>query len=315
MAGKWISDLTAETPLVNAARRVLGMRLETVRDYLSLALHQAEKDAEYVHQLRVGTRRAGAALDIFQSCLPEKVYKSARKNLRNLRRAAGAARDWDVFLLHLVEESQRRSGRQRAGVDFLIGYAVGQRQAAQEDLVAAAPDHPFAFDRFQTEVLHALHKPRDGPMTLLELACPVLKAFLHDLDQAVARDLENYDNLHQVRIIGKRLRYAMEVFADCFEPAFREVHYPAVEEMQEMLGRANDSHVASQRLVELAERLQRTLPEQWKRYRTSIEALLRQQRQQLLAERERFEQWWQHWQQRGGEQAFRALLRLEPQVK
>ena len=43
-----------------------------------------------------------------------------------------------------------------------------------------------------------------------------------------------------MRILGKRLRYAMEMFADCFGPAFREELYPAVEQMQEILGRANE---------------------------------------------------------------------------
>ena len=60
--GKWISDLMATTPLADAARLTLGVRLEVVRDYLQQALHQADKDPEYVHQLRVGTRRAVAAL-------------------------------------------------------------------------------------------------------------------------------------------------------------------------------------------------------------------------------------------------------------
>ena len=36
----------------------------------------------------------------------------------------------------------------------------------------------------------------------------------------------------------------MEVFADCFAPAFRAELYPAVEEIQEILGNANDSYVA-----------------------------------------------------------------------
>src|SRR5436853_7724825 len=107
--GKWISDLTAEIPLVDAARRVLALRLEVVRDYLQHALAQADKDPEYVHQLRVGTRRAGAALRIFALCLPPKVYKKAGKQLRRIRRAAGEARDWDVFLMELREREQHEA--------------------------------------------------------------------------------------------------------------------------------------------------------------------------------------------------------------
>ena len=81
-SGKWITELKATTPVADAARHVLTVRLEVVRDYLPLALQQADKDPEHVHQLRVGTRRARAALDIFACCLPLKVYNGARKHLR-----------------------------------------------------------------------------------------------------------------------------------------------------------------------------------------------------------------------------------------
>jgi hypothetical protein len=89
-SGKWVRDLSAATPLADAALRVLDARLAVVRDYLRLALREHAKDPEDVHQLRVGTRRAGAALDIFVACLPERAYTRALKQLRRLRRAAGA---------------------------------------------------------------------------------------------------------------------------------------------------------------------------------------------------------------------------------
>src|SRR5690349_7794695 len=96
--GKWITDLRADTPLPEAAQRVLAVRLEVVGHYLPRAVQEPDRDPEFVHQLRVGTRRADAALRIFRPCLPRKVYKKARRRLRELRRAAGAVRDWDVFL-------------------------------------------------------------------------------------------------------------------------------------------------------------------------------------------------------------------------
>jgi CHAD domain-containing protein len=309
-SGKWIPDLTATTPLDDAARHVLALRLETVRDFLRLALLEPEKDPEYVHQLRVGTRRAGAALQIFSLCLPEKVYRKTRKRLRRQRRAAGAARDWDVFLASLGEPSCKSTGRARPGFDFLVGYALSQRVSAQDHLQEANADFPFAFDRLVADTLHALRRPdADGMETLLDLACPVLNERLRRLEEAAANDLESYENLHQVRIAGKRLRYAMEVFADCYAPEFREQHYTAVEEMQEILGRANDSYVASRRLEGLRERLKTTEPDGWKRYKPGIEGLLRCHQARLPQERQHFEQWWQRWQQSGGERAFAALLR------
>src|ERR1700724_2804960 len=95
---KWLPELVVDTRLETATRRTLGRRFQVVHRYLTLAVNDSAQDTEYVHQLRVGTRRAGAALRLFAVCLPEKVHRKARRFLRRIRRAAGAARDWDVFL-------------------------------------------------------------------------------------------------------------------------------------------------------------------------------------------------------------------------
>jgi len=307
---KWIHDLKATTSVAAAARHVLTVRLEVVRDHLPLALHQADEDPEHVHQLRVGTRRARAALDIFECSLPPKVYKAARKRLRNIRRAAGEARDWDVFLASLSQWGRQQPGKRKPGLDSLVGYAVARREAAQQQLEAAGEDYPFAFDRFLAETVAAVHKPHDPDLrTLLDLARPLLTGLLNELEEASGRDLEDYEHLHQVRILGKRLRYAMEVFADCFAPAFREQVYPAVEEMQEMLGNANDSHVACGRLEALSARLQALVPLEWKRYRPGVERLLVYHRTRLPQERQRFRDWWARWCRSGGEAAFFTLLK------
>jgi CHAD domain-containing protein len=306
--GKWIDDLEADTPLADAARHVLTVRLEVVRDYLPKALHEADKDPEHVHQLRVGTRRAGAALQIFEGCLPEREHRKAKKRLRQLRRAAGEARDWDVFLLALGGWPVR-SERQRAGFDFLTGYATGRRLLAQEHVREVCAHEPFAFDRLLAETVAAVQAPADpGLRTLADLARPLLSDLLGRLDAAAAEDLDDYGNLHQVRIAGKRLRYAMEVFAPCFVAAFRDELYPAVEEMQEILGNANDSHVAGLRLEALRDHLRASRTEDGKRFRPGVEALLRHHRQRLPRERRRFLAWWKRWRGSGGEDLLSGLL-------
>jgi CHAD domain-containing protein len=296
--GKWISDLAPDTPLADAARRVLAVRLEVVRDYLPLALHKADKDTEYVHQLRVGTRRAGAALDTFADCLSPKAYRRARRRLRRIRRAAGEARNWDVFLADLAEREQHHPEKDRHGLDLLLGYAHGQRLAAQVRLQEAGPAEPLDFDRFLAKTVAAVGEPSSAlkGATLLDLARVRLGELLRGLHQAGEQDLENYDHLHRVRILGKRLRYAMEIFADCFEAPFREELYPAVEEMQEILGRANDSHVAGQRLRALRDHLAKVQPAEWKRFKPGIEGLLRYHQRRLPQQRRQFLKWWERWQ-------------------
>ncbi len=63
--GKWLLGLRDDMPVVAAVRHVLMARLSPVREHLTSAVFQADEDPEHVHQLRVATRRAGAALRIF----------------------------------------------------------------------------------------------------------------------------------------------------------------------------------------------------------------------------------------------------------
>ena len=137
-------------------------------------------------------------------------------------------------------------------------------------------------------------------------------SLLEELDQAATGDLGDYVHLHQVRIIGKRLRYAMEIFAPCFAAPFRETLYPAVEKMQEILGRANDSHVAVQRLTSVRDQLRTTRSQDWLRLRPGIEKLLRYHQRRLPRERAQFEQWWRRWQTSGTESRLVDLLEPNP---
>src|SRR5262249_11589833 len=147
-----------------------------------------------------------------------------------------------------------------------------------------------------------------GKHALGDLARPLLAELLAELDAATAQDLDDYQHLHQVRIIGKRLRYAMEIFADCFPAAFKEQIYPDVEGMQEVLGNANDSHVASGRLAMISAKLHAIVPKEWKRLRPGIDGLLRYHEERLLCERDRFKELWANWRQSGDEVTLSALL-------
>ena len=58
-SSKWIEGVKPEQLLTEVARQALRQRLRTVWDYAPMAAKKFEEDIEYVHQLRVATRRAG----------------------------------------------------------------------------------------------------------------------------------------------------------------------------------------------------------------------------------------------------------------
>ncbi len=293
---KWISDLRATTPVADAARRVLTLRLEGVRDCLGYALREPGRDPEFVHQLRVATRRASAALEIFAECLPLKVYRTARCLIRDIRRAAGKARDWDVFLAQLTDDADQLAADERATVDMLVGYALAHRLPAQEGIEECCRDYPFGFERCMAETIGAIGYHSVGRTPLASFARPLLGRLFDELKQAALRDRNDYRHLHGTRIVGKRLRYTIEMFIDCFGPALRTTLYPAIAEMQEVLGDVNDHFNAVQLYAALGTKLGVFLSPYGRRYQAFVDRLKARRHAQLQEGCLRFQLWWENWQ-------------------
>ena len=283
--------------------------LEAVRDALPLAVRKADRDREYVHQPRVSTRRplqhwrsSPAACQSQSSAWPSEPSAASFAAPRCRPRLGRVS---------ISLPSDGSAGRWRPGLSCFAGYAQAQRVAAQAGLEVACPQCPFAMDRSLAETAAAVHRPAlaAGVAMLADLAEPLLGRLLQELRNAAAGDLDDYEHLHEVRIVGKRLRYSMEVFAECYNSTFKHDLYALVEEMQEILGRANDSHVAAGRLIGLRDRL-RLLPEvDRKRFRPGIDGLLRHHQRRLPRERDRFRQWWLRWEQAVGSTGFTSLVR------
>lgn len=295
--GKWIPGLTPAMSVEAAARAVLAARLGVVREYLPLAVGKPFDDPEYVHQLRVGTRRAAAALRVFRDWLPKKHRRATRDHLRTIRQAAGAARDWDVFLVNLRTAAPLHTAAGKPALDFLRGYALGERCAAQVRLVEAAEEAGPGFAREAADLPERAHRSHGDhpPATFADLAAAHLGALLAAFTDAVRADPSAPADLHKLRILGKRVRYATELFADCFAPPLREALYPAVESLQETLGELQDAAVGAERLTALRERIEKAEADEWPRLRRGITGLIRSARAKLPSCRSRFRAWRDDW--------------------
>ncbi|MGF1580339.1 MAG: CHAD domain-containing protein [Gemmataceae bacterium] len=307
---KWIAKLTATTPLRKAATLALTNRFQTVLDYLPLAVEHPEEDIEHVHQLRVGTRRAEAAVNLFACCLASKNRKTISRELRRIRRTAGAARDWDVFLEQLKTPTEE-AGADMSGIDFLRGYAMSERLRAQARLVRSTP-RPSDLHKSLEKTVSSVGNSKKKGTRLIDLAEPRLSQALDTLAKATTTDLADDKNVHRVRLAGKRLRYAMDLFAHCFDAEFREKHYAAVEEMQKLLGNANDSFNANEVLSSIQSQAPVFLGGLWSRYRATWEKLQQEHKQRWDEGRRQLQEWLVRWLQPSGEPALRRMLATVP---
>jgi CHAD domain-containing protein len=216
----------------------LDCRLNEVRRLVPLAAHHAKEDSEYVHQLRISTREALAAIDAYAPLLPVKESESLGKSLRRIRSAAGKARDLDVM------SASHRNSKPKCR-KWLIRLLRGRRKCAQRPLVRISK----RFNRqqcFDVWIKACLDAVRDIPsddiaavvMDRTEKAAEALVCGAPDTDASAK-------TLHRFRVKAKQLRYCLELsgLADPGSPLHHL--YLTACEIQKKLGVMNDHQVAS----------------------------------------------------------------------
>jgi CHAD domain-containing protein len=292
---KRIRDLQETTPLADAARRVLAMRLEAVRDCLDRAFNDTSDRRKAIHALRVATRRAAAAIDVFGQCLPRRVAKEIRQVVRDLRRAVGAARDWDVVLHELARQVERGDVASRPAHDMLTGYAIAHRIPAQHRLLAACPDHPFGFDRLMAQTVAAVRQRGAQPVALGSHVRPLLARLVESLDTTCGSGDGDWTQLHEARLAGKRLRYTLEIVEDCLAVATDKALSVALGRLQEILGGVNDAFNAANLLRQILDGTEVCIPHVMDRYREVIERQIAAHEETMRNGREAFRGWLGEW--------------------
>lgn len=247
-----------------AAERCLKKRLRAVHRWLKRVRQDWEASPEPVHQLRVSTRRARVAVQLFAKLLSPDAIVWAERYLKRLRKKAGDARDWDVLLERVTTPplKQAVSKKQRARLEMCL---QDQRRLAQ------VPLHPETrkskrqrFRGHSGRLLDHLTKSEPSEsLTLLELARAELRPLVESFFTHAAIGKASIEQIHQIRIAGKHVRYAMEVFTPAFPASFRAALYATFCELQEKLGAINDHATAMTRLTSLLttsdDKLQETL--------------------------------------------------------
>jgi len=244
---KWIRNVKPNNTVRQAAVRSLKARLKAVQHFLPLAANKAEEDVEYVHSLRVFTRRAGAAMRMFEKFSPAKRAAWISEQLKRIRNAAGNARDCDVLLQRYANDPHI------SPASPLLQILREQRCDAQREILSVFEESKAddLLDRRIDAFLRRV-KRREGKSSGSKRfggwAKKKLRRVVKNFFAVVPADPHDLQALHQFRIAGKKLRYDMELLAGAFPARFRKQLYRQLAELQEKLGRINDHVVAQCRL-------------------------------------------------------------------
>jgi CHAD domain-containing protein len=240
----------------NSERAFMRFGMQSLLDQLSALSREINgviesSEPEYVHRMRVATRRIRTRLALFGSCLPDKKGAAWSKTFGVVTKTLGDARDADVQILFVESFLGTLSGKDTFGVNRLLLRLKQKRKRLQKKVA-------------QTMI----HLQSSGVIKEMEETLRVmLGSFILDQDMGskdrlfksayddVSRRLTEMlgysiyihdpfrvNELHEMRIAAKHLRYSMEAFEAVYQDQMPK-HIKVVKSIQEMLGDIHDCDI------------------------------------------------------------------------
>ncbi|HEY3249929.1 MAG TPA: CHAD domain-containing protein [Ignavibacteria bacterium] len=151
-----IPYLNSDQPLNICLQKILRTRFNEMISYEEGTL--LGDNIEYLHNMRVSSRRVQAMLKIFRGAFPPKKFMDEYKQIRLLIRSLGEVRDYDVFIKRLEEFHKESIEQDNRALDMLIIRKKVERDNKRKVLVKTINDlnrlgYKENFMRFITENL------------------------------------------------------------------------------------------------------------------------------------------------------------------
>ena len=259
---KKIPDVDCRTPAAEAIQLVLRARLEEMCALRDRALDWS--DPEGIHDMRVASRRLRSVLADFKPYLRRGTLPRGR--LKMIAAALGTVRDEDVSLLALESLKTKVAEQIAQGIEAIAGERRRRRlheRASLEKMIGNAAIFEFRQD-FLTRLETAV--PGSGEVSTAK-AAPKNQTFRQVGGDVITRRLKGLSEgseciyhptrrkkLHRLRILAKRMRYAVDLFSDCWPDEFKTIARE-IARLQTSLGGLHDCDVW---IAELGKRIKKS---------------------------------------------------------
>jgi CHAD domain-containing protein len=228
----------------------LQARLERLHEHL--LVHdpgvRLGDDPEELHQLRVTTRRLRALLRAARPLLVREWSEPLRAELNWLGGVLGPARDLDVLIQHLWEEADALPAEERRALGRAVAVLERERDEAGEALHEAMDSGRYL------ELLAAVERAARAPHVVSREVSlsDIASGEFRKLRRATRKlpDDPSDEELHALRIKGKRARYAAEL-AEGAAGKKGTRFIDKAKDFQDVIGEHQDAVVAEERLRQL----------------------------------------------------------------
>ncbi|WP_395020622.1 CHAD domain-containing protein [Dongia sp.] len=219
------------------------------------------EDDEAIHQFRVALRRLRAIVSAFRDLVDDDVQAMISIDLRWMQRQFGPARDLDVLIAETLQPIHNRLRAQPAFEQLMETAETARAEARRAAHLAIENPRYVAMLIQLYRQLHSGDWRRASARARLgapvgDFARPLLQSRHKRLMRLGGRyDLLPEPELHRLRILAKKMRYAAEAFHSLFKPKPTKKYIASLTAIQDSLGSLNDAFVSRQVLSALAQRL------------------------------------------------------------
>jgi len=199
---------------------VLLTRFEELYGFHEAALDWT--DPEGVHSMRVASRRLRSALRDFTPYLRKRPLAPVLKQLKDIADALGEVRDQDVAIISLEKMVTHAPSEFSATLNQFIDTKRAIRDRSREELKLTLEqtelkqlESQFIASVDEATAIRDHSKPQ---ITFQEMSRVVILARLKELEKLSIGLFQpsEIEILHDMRIAAKRLRYAIELFQQCW---------------------------------------------------------------------------------------------------
>lgn len=131
--GPKIENISPDETLEVCARQIIVNYFHQMMSYKEGA--KDGTDIEFVHKMRVTSRRLRAAMDNFADCFPEKSFKKHYKKIKLITQTMGAVRDLDVLIARFEKELGTLPKVEQSDIRKLIAHLQQEREEARKPML------------------------------------------------------------------------------------------------------------------------------------------------------------------------------------
>ncbi len=128
-----IKEVTPDKTLEVCAQQIIVGYFREMMSHKTGASHGS--DIEFVHDMRVASRRLRAAMDNFADCFEKEPFKKYYNQIRTITQAMGAVRDLDVLIAHFQKELSILTEIEQRDISGLIEHLQQKREKARKPML------------------------------------------------------------------------------------------------------------------------------------------------------------------------------------